>query len=293
MKLGLQVSNFTLPDGALHLADGLAKIAQLAESAGFHSLWLMDHLFQIPYIGSVDMEMLEAYTTLGFLAAKTETLQLGTMVTGVTYRHPGMLAKIVTTLDVLSKGRAWLGIGAAWFEREHSALGIPYPPVKERFERLRETLEIVQQMWSDDNGPYRGEHYQLSETVCVPGPLTQPHPPILIGGMGETKTLRLVAEHAQACNFFEHAGLKTLEHKLSVLKDHCQQVGRDYQTIEKTVLGQTVLKDQRSANKLLDKLEQLAQLGFDQAIYSFKDPLDETTFQLFAEEVIPKARILS
>lgn len=292
MKIGLQLSNFTLPGGPETIAAHLAKVAKRAEQVGFSSLWVMDHFFQIGHLGPASMDMLEAYTTLGYLAGSTETIQLGALVTGVTYREPGVLAKIVSTLDVLSQGRAWLGIGAAWYEREHKGLGVPFPPLSERFERLEETLEILTQMWSENNGAYGGKHYQLAETLCVPQPLRKPHPPILIGGMGERKTLRLVARYAQACNLFEFAGLDLLQHKLGVLRDHCEELGTDYDAISKTVLGQTSVNQASAAESLLRKLEKLAKLGFDQAIYSFKDPSDERAFDVFAELVIPRAERL-
>ena len=255
MKIGLQIANFSLSGGPGALSHLLKEIAVRAEEAGFHSLWVMDHFFQIPYLGPPEHEMLEAYTTLGYLAACTREIQLGTLVTGVTYRHPGVLAKIVSTLDVLSGGRAWLGLGAGWFEREHHGLGVPFPPVVERFEKLEETLKICLQMWSDNNGSFHGKHFQLQETLCVPQPLRRP--PVMIGGMGEKKTLRMVAEYGQACNLFEHAGLRTLEHKLQVLQEHCTRLGRDYRALSKTVLGQTSVSNSAAADKLIQKLQNL------------------------------------
>jgi F420-dependent oxidoreductase-like protein len=180
--------------------------------------------------------MLEAYTTLGYVAARTDRMTLGVLVTGVTYRHPGLLAKIVSTLDVLSEGRARLGIGASWYEREQRGLGVPVVPVAERFERLEETLQICLQMWSDDDGPYQGRHYQLAETRCVPQPISQPHPPILVGGGGEKKTLRLAARYADACNVFAISP-SDVAHKLDVLRSHCDAEGRDYDRIQKTLLA--------------------------------------------------------
>lgn len=288
MRLGLQLSNFTLSSGPSGLPTYLLEVARRADAGGFESLWVMDHFFQIEHMGPPEMDMLEGYTTLGFLAAATQRIKLGTMVTGVTYRHPGILVKTVTTLDVLSGGRAWLGIGAGWFEREHLGLGIPFPSTSERFQRLEETLQIALQMWSPDNGPFQGKHYQLAETLCVPQPLGRP--PILIGGMGEKKTLRLVAKYAQGCNFFEFAGLEALEQKLAVLAEHCRREGTSYQAIEKTVIGQTCLQSQKSADKLLAKLEKLSSLGFSQAIYSFKDPEDSQSLQLMTDYVIPRAK---
>jgi F420-dependent oxidoreductase-like protein len=187
-------------------------------------------------MGDVDEPMLEGYTTLGYVAAKTEKMTLGLLVTGVMYRHPGLLAKIVTTLDVLSQGRARLGIGASWYEREQRGLGVPVVPVAERFERLEETLQICLQMWSDDNGPYQGRHYDLTETRNYPPALSKPRPPIMIGGGGEKKTLRLVAKYADACNLFGGIDTAEVEHKLGVLRSHCEAEGRDYDSIEKTVL---------------------------------------------------------
>ena len=243
MKIGLQVPNFTWPGGPTNIATKLAEIATAADEAGFASLWVMDHFFQIGSrnpqsgLGPAEDEMLEGYSVLSYLAGITKNVKLGTMVTGVIYRHPGILAKTATTLDVLSKGRAYLGIGAAWNEREALGLGVPFPPVAERFERLEEALQIVLQMWSGKRAPYHGKYYQLAETLNSPQPLTKPHPPILIGGSGEKKTLRLVAQYADACNLFAAPDSEVLRHKLDVLKAHCERLGRDYAAIEKTTLG--------------------------------------------------------
>src|SRR5437588_8652543 len=223
MKLGLQIPSLTWPGGPAEIGPTLTEIARTADSAGYDSIWVMDHFFQIRGVGAAEEPMLEAYTTLGVLAAHTQHARLGTLVTGVTYRYPGILAKIVTTLDVLSGGRAWLGIGAAWNEEEHVGLGVPFPPLAERFERLEEALRICLQMWSDDDGPFEGKHYKLARTLNSPQALTRPHPPILIGGGGERKTLRLVARYADACNLF--AGPDELPHKLDVLRRHCEEVG--------------------------------------------------------------------
>ena len=212
-------------------------MARTADQAGFASIWVMDHFFQIGVVGPAEDPMLESYSTLSYLAAVTKQARLGTMVTGVIYRHPGLLLKQVTTLDVLSGGRAYLGIGAAWYEREALGLGVGFPPLKERFERLEEALQIAHQMWSGKVAEYQGKHYQLAETLNRPSPLSQPHPPILIGGMGEKKTLRLVAQYADACNLFAHAGAETIRQKLDVLRQHCADVGRNYADIEKTSLG--------------------------------------------------------
>ncbi|GAA4364830.1 LLM class F420-dependent oxidoreductase [Nocardioides caricicola] len=238
MRIGIHYANFTHPDWESTLLDRLTATARAADQGGAAWFTVMDHYFQMEDLGGPAEPMLEGYTTLGYLAAQTSNVRLGLLVTGATYRHPGLLAKIVTTLDVLSQGRAMLGIGAAWYDREHEGLGVPFPPMSERFERLEETLEVVKQMWSDEEGPYAGRHYRLAETVNVPPPVQRPHPPILIGGSGERKTLRLVAQHADACNVFGESP-ETIRHKLDVLRRHCDDVGRDYDTIEKTMIVTT------------------------------------------------------
>jgi F420-dependent oxidoreductase-like protein len=240
MKLGIHFANFTLPGGPEALAPTLAATARAAEDAGCTTFTLMDHWFQMEEFATSQDPMLEGYTSLGFLSGLTERMTLGLMVTGVTYRHPGLLAKIVTTLDVLSGGRALLGIGAAWYEREHLGLGVPFPPLGERFERLEETLQICHQMWSDDDGPYSGRHYQLAETICSPPPIQRPRPRILVGGSGERKTLRLVAQYADACNLFA-PDPAVVAHKLEVLDRHCDAEGRDPAAIQRTILGMAEL----------------------------------------------------
>ena len=236
MRLGLHYWNYSTPSDPAKIATTLGDTARIAEQAGVSTFTVMDHYFQMEQAGSVDEPMLEAYTTLGYVAGKTDRMTLGVLVTGVMYRHPGLLAKIVTTLDVLSGGRARLGIGASWYEREQRGLGVPVVPVAERFERLEETLQIGLQMWSDDDGPFSGRHYQLAETLCVPAPITRPHPPILVGGGGEKKTLLLAARYADACNVFGSSP-QDVAHKLDVLRSHCQDEGRDYDRIDKTVLA--------------------------------------------------------
>jgi len=236
MRLGLHYGNYSTPSDPARMAATLAETARVAEQGGFSAFTVMDHYFQMEQTGSAAEPMLEAYTTLGYLAGQTERMTLGVLVTGVMYRHPGLLAKIVTTLDVLSGGRARMGIGASWYEREQRGLGVPVVPVAERFERLEETLQICLQMWSEDTGPFSGRHHQLAETMCEPAPISQPHPPILIGGGGEKKTLLLVARYADACNVF---GISPddVAHKLDVLRSHCEDEGRDYDRIDKTVLA--------------------------------------------------------
>ena len=236
MRLGLHYWNYSTPPDPTGIADTLAETASVAEQAGFSTFTVMDHYFQMEHAGSAAEPMLEAYTTLGHVAALTERMTLGVLVTGVMYRHPGLLAKIVTTLDVLSGGRARMGIGASWYEREQRGLGVPVVPVAERFERLEETLQICLQMWSDDDGPFAGPHYQLAETLCVPAPISRPHPPIQVGGGGEKKTLLLAARYADACNLFGSSP-DDVGHKLDVLRSHCEDEGRDYDRITKTVLA--------------------------------------------------------
>jgi F420-dependent oxidoreductase-like protein len=287
MKLGLQLSNLSYAGGPSRLGENLARIARAADDAGYSSIWLMDHFFQIGQVGPVHADMLEAYTTLGYLAAHTTRARLGTMVTGVTYRHPGILAKQVTTLDVLSGGRAYLGVGAAWFEREHRALGVPFPPLKERFQRLEETLRICLQMWSDDIGPFEGRHYQLAETLNSPQSLSRPHPPILIGGSGEKQTLRLVAKYADACNLFGDPD--TVRHKLEVLRAHCEAVGRDYDSIEKTVLSRLDVgpNGEKSAQEV-DRLGALAEAGA-QTVIGYLNGVDTMKpIEAVGRDVIPR-----
>jgi len=237
VKVGVHLVGFSSPEGPSSIGPTLAAVGRAADEAGVANLSLMDHYFQLEMAGSATDPMLEGYTSLGFLAAHNQTADLQLLCTGVTYRHPGLLAKIVSTLDVLSGGRAVLGIGAAWYEREHHALGVQFPPVAERFERLEETLQILRQMWSDDDGPFEGRHYRLAETINSPQPLRRP--PIMIGGGGEQKTLRLVAKYADACNLFasERAGgPAAVAAKLDVLRAHCEREGTDSGAIDRTIL---------------------------------------------------------
>ena len=285
MKIGLQIPDFTTPGGPARLGADLATVARTADDAGFEFLAVMDHFFQIGVIGPPEREMLEAYSTLGFMAAHTSRAKLLTLVTGVTYRHPGILAKIVTTLDVLSGGRVWLGIGAAWNEEESRGLGVPFPPVAERFERLEETLQICQQMFRGDDSPYHGSHYQLERPLNSPLPLSQPRLPILIGGSGERKTLRLVARYAQACNLFPGPDLAR---KLDVLRGHCEAEGRDYDEIEKTCyfLFDVGEKGEKAA-QVVDQLGGLAEMGFQAAIGGVANVWDVTPLEIIGSEVIP------
>jgi F420-dependent oxidoreductase-like protein len=267
MKLGIHVVNFDVRGGTDALGATLARVGAAVEQAGIHNLSTMDHYFQMEMAGGPEKPMLEGYTTLGFLAAHTSSVELQLLVTGITYRHPGLLAKIVTTLDVLSGGRAMLGIGAAWYEREHLGLGVPFPPLAERFERLEETLQIVLQMWSDDDGPYSGEHYTLAETINAPRAIARPHPPIMIGGSGEKKTLRLVAEYADACNLFAgpQAGPDVIKAKLDVLEGHCRDQGTDFGRIRKTILWTgPVVPDGDGGRDFVEHMRGFAGVGIDE-----------------------------
>jgi F420-dependent oxidoreductase-like protein len=267
MRIGVHLVDFDLPGGPASLGPTLAATGRAAEEAGVDNLTLMDHYLQLDFLSRAEAPMLEGYTTLGFLAAHTSSVELQLLMTGVTYRHPGLLAKIVSTLDVLSGGRAALGLGAAWYEREHLALGVPFPPLAERFERLEETLRIVRQMWSDEDGPLVGKHYRLAETINSPQPLRTPRPPIMVGGGGERKTLRLVARYADACNVFagRGAGPEEVAHKLAVLREWCEREGRPYDEIRRTVLyNGPVGQDRTGAAAFVDEMRALADVGVDE-----------------------------
>ncbi|TFG98627.1 MAG: LLM class F420-dependent oxidoreductase [Myxococcales bacterium] len=288
MHLGLQLPSFTWPEGSAALATTLRRIATTADEGGFASVWVMDHFFQIPLVGPAENDMLEGYTTLAFLAAATRRARLGTLVTGVTYRNPGVLVKTVSTLDVLSGGRAMLGIGAAWFEREHQGLGVPFPPLRERFERLEDALRIAKQMWSGEVAAFEGTHHRMAETLCIPQPLQRPHPPILIGGMGEKRTLRLVARYADACNLFAFAGAAEVGRKLEVLRRHCDREKRDFDAIERTTLGTAHLAPgKQSPADVIRELRELAKVGVQHAIVNLPNVHEITPLETLAKEVIP------
>ena len=285
MKLGLQVVRFDWPGSPENIGGKLGEIARAADESGFSSLWVMDHFFQIGMVGPADLPMLEAYTTLSYMAAVTRRIRLGTMVTGVIYRHPGLLVKTVTNLDVLSGGRAYMGIGAAWNEQEAKGLGVPFPPLAERFERLEETLQIARQMWAGDRTPYHGKHYQLADPINSPMPLTKPHPPILIGGGGEKKTLRLVAQYADACNLFARTGTVEIARKLDVLKRHCEAIDRPYDEIERTALGQ--FNGATSPADLIAACRSLAKIGIQHFIFSLGNVHEIAPLVAIGREVIP------
>jgi F420-dependent oxidoreductase-like protein len=283
MQIGLQIPDFTRPEGPATLGPALAQVARTADEQGFDYVAVMDHFFQIASVGPSNHEMLEAYTTLGFLAAHTTRAKLLTVVTGAHYRRPGLLAKIVTTLDVLSQGRAWLGIGAGWNEEESLGLGLGFPPVAERFELLEETLQICLQMWRGDDVPYEGKHFQLTRPLNSPQSLQVPHPPIMIGGGGEKKTLRMVAKYADACNLF---ATPEVGRKLDILKEHCEREGRNYDDILKTVYYP--FDTSGGTEKIRTDLRQLSKLGFQAALGVVYDVYSITPLEIIGREVIPE-----
>ena len=275
MDIGFHIANFTWDVPDHQLAPTLARAATEAETSGIKRITVMDHFWQIRGIGTPEKPMLEGYTALGFLAAHTKSVLLHTLVTGVIYREPAILAKQITTLDVLSGGRAGLGIGAAWNEDESHGLGIPFPPTKERFERLEEAIQICLQMWSDDEGPYDGKYYHLGRTLNSPQNLSTPRPYLMIGGVGEQKTLRYVARYADACNIF---GSPEAAHKLDVLRHWCDVEERDYDTIEKTTT--TAITPDTDLDEFVGRLDELRELGFTAAYVSARrpDPLGAVEF---------------
>jgi F420-dependent oxidoreductase-like protein len=299
MRLGLWFSNYTWQEDQGTLGDTFATIAQRAERAGLSSLWLPDHFFQVPFFGSPEQNMLEAWTALAFVAGRTNRIKLGTMVTGVTYRHPGVLLKTATTLDVLSHGRAYLGLGSGWYEDEHHGLGIPFPPRAERFERLEETLQIAHQMWSDEVKPYAGKHYHLAHPLNVPQAVQKPHPPLLVGGAGERKTLRLVAQYADACNLtLSTVGEHNLPQKLEVLHAHCQALGRPYEEIEKTTTSRLhITRDGRDQTMTpaaaVEHFAALAAQGIDHALFYLPNVMDPEPFELLGNVIVPEVSKLA
>jgi F420-dependent oxidoreductase-like protein len=285
MQIGLQIPSFTWPG---EIRATLSEIVRTAEKAGFSSIWVMDHFFQLEMFGDAAQPMLEAYSTLNYIAAQTSKVKLGTLVTGVVYRHPGALIKTVTTLDVLSGGRAYFGVGAAWYEREARGLGLPFPKIQHRFEILEETLQTAKQMWSGKRDSFIGKHYHLAETISSPQPLSKPHPKILIGGMGEKRTLRLVAQYADACNLFTYSGLEVINHKLKVLKKHCETIGRPYDEIERTALGTTNLSSgNMSTDDVIEMCKGLANESIEHVILNMPNVNEINPLEKFGEEIIP------
>ncbi len=288
MKFGLQINRFDWPGAPASIGPKFAEIARTAEAAKFDSIWVMDHYYQIePGLGSKEDPMLEAYSALNFAAAVTERVRLGVLVTGVVYRHPAFLIKQVSTLDVLSGGRANLGIGAAWYWQEAQGLGFPFPSTGERFEQLEEVLTLAKQVWAGDFSAYKGKHFKLEAPINSPQPLSQPHPPILIGGEGEKKTLRLVAQYGDACNLFARNGIESTTKKLGVLRDHCEHLGRDYDEIEKTVLGSIDLSA-NGASEAVDHIGSFTEIGIQHYILSIPNVSEIEPIERFGSELIPQ-----
>jgi F420-dependent oxidoreductase-like protein len=311
MKLGLQMTYFTYPGGTARLGETFGRIVRDAESAGFYSAWVMDHFFQIGGWGPPERDMLEAYSALSYAAALTSRIKLGAMVTGVTYRYPGILIKTATTLDVLSGGRSYFGIGAAWNEKEHAGLGVPFPPLKERFELLEETLQLAHQMWSDEAEPFEGKQLHLARALNSPNSVQRPHPPIMIGGDGEQKTFRFIAKYGDACNLIiitgrgadYMRGVPYAERKFAVLRERCDEVGRPYTDIEKTTLsGIVITKDGKmpegaleigeeqalmSPAQAIEYFHALAEIGVDHAIFNSITMHLPGAFDVWAEEIVP------
>ena len=289
MIIGLQIPSFKYPGGTTAIRPILKEIVTTAEGAGFSSLWVMDHYYQIKGLfGEAYTDpMMESYTTLGYFAGLTEKVSLGVMVTGVIYRHPSVLLKMVNTLDILSGGRAYLGIGAAWYEEEAKGFGIPYPSTSTRFELLEDNLRLAKTLWNSDETAFEGKHFSAPAITNNPRPLSKPHPRILIGGMGPQKTLRMVAQYADACNLFEGAGSDNMQKALDMLKAHCERLGRDYDTIEKTSLGTVHLSGQDTVESTLNRLKKLSEMGFSHAIFNMPDVYKITPLETFAKEIIP------
>jgi F420-dependent oxidoreductase-like protein len=280
MRIGVNVMDMTWPGGPAAIAPKAAGIIDRCEQAGIHSFWAMDHFFQVPPIAgsAVDEPVLEGWALLAWAAGRTRTIELGTLVTAAHFRYPGHLGKLATTFDVLSGGRSWLGIGAGWNEQECRGLGVPFPPLAERFERLEESLQILRQMFAGDASAFAGKHFRLERPLNVPGPIRRP--PIMIAGGGERRTLRLVAEYGDACNLFDY---EDVSHKLDVLRGHCADVGRPYDEIVKTTAG--FLGEQRDLSAVTERLAGLAEIGIDLAILVPPDPFEQGLYDFLAELV--------
>ena len=286
MYIGLQIPSFKVPGGAAAIRPMLKDVVTTAEAAGFYSLWVMDHYYQIKGLFG------EAYTTLGYLAGLTEKAYLGVLVTGVIYRHPSVLMKMVNTLDILSGGRAYLGIGAAWYEEEAKGYGIPYPSTSERFEQLEDNLKLAKALWASDETSFAGKHFSAPAITNNPRPLSQPHPRILIGGTGPNKTLRMVAQYADACNIGDWVGTENMQKALDTLKEHCTALGRDYDSVEKTALSTANLSGSDTVESLINRLKKLSGMGFSQVIFNMPDVYKITPLETFAKEIIPAGAAL-
>ena len=289
MHIGLQIPSFKYPGGTAAIRPKLKEIVTTAEEADFYSLWVMDHYYQIKGLfGEAYTDpMLEAYTTLGYFAGLTEKARLGVLVTGVIYRHPAVLMKMVNTLDILSGGRAYFGIGAAWYEDEAKGNGIPYPPTSERFEQLEDSLKLAKALWASDEISFTGKHFSAPAITNNPRPLSSPHPRIMIGGTGPNKTLRMVAQYADACNIGDWVGSENMQKSLDTLKEHCEALGRDYDTIEKTCLGTVNLSAKDTVSSVISRVKELSAMGFTHAIFNMPDVSSITPLKTFAKEIIP------
>ncbi|MDQ6866794.1 MAG: LLM class F420-dependent oxidoreductase, partial [Thermoproteota archaeon] len=282
------------------IVDSLKNLVTRAENRGFDSFWVMDHFHQIPFVGKPEEPMLESWTTISVLAGMTTKIKLGTLMTGIIYRHPSILAKIAASLDVLSKGRLFMGIGAAWNEEESSAYGIPFPSAKERFLRLEEAIQIIRKMWTEEpSASFNGQYYQIKNAFCNPKPVQKPSPPIMVGGSGERQTLRIVAKYADACNLFGSA--ETVKRKLSILKEHCRSVGRDYDSILKTKLGVVVIDDDKeTARKRLqqiskgipeEQINEFAIYGTSEDVLRQKESLEDVGIQYLIVDLEPSREV--
>lgn len=295
MHIGLQIPSFKYPGGTAAIRPKLKEIVTTAEAAGFHSVWVMDHYYQIKGLfGEAYTDpMMEAYTTLGYLAGLTEKAYLGVMVTGVVYRLPSILLKMVNTLDIVSGGRAYLGLGAAWYQEEAEGFGVPYPSTGERFEWLEDTLQLAHALWNGDETSFTGKRFSAPQITNNPRPVSQPHPRILIGGSGPKKTLRMTAQYADACNLFEDYGRERLQEILSTLRGHCERLGRSYDAIEKTSLGTAHLSaDKDTVDSIMERLKVLSDLGFTHAIFNMPNVYEITPLEIFGKEIIPAAAAL-
>ena len=291
MHIGLQIPSFKYPGGTAVIRPKLKEIVTTAEESGFYSLWVMDHFYQIKGLfGEAYTDpMMEAYTTLGYFAGLTEKAYLGVLVTGVIYRHPSVLMKMANTLDILSGGRAYLGIGAAWYEEEAKGFGIPYPTTAVRFEQLEDNLQLAKALWAGDEASFEGKHFSAPAITNNPRPLSQPHPRIMIGGTGPKKTLRMVAQYADACNFGAWVGTENMQKALDTLKGHCERLGRDYDTIEKTSLSTVHLSGEDTVQSVMNQIEELSGMGFSHAIFNMPDVYEIAPLETFAKEIIPAA----
>lgn len=291
MYIGLQIPSFKVPGGPAAIRSKLKEIVTTAEQAGFYSLWVMDHFYQIHGLfGEAYTDpMLESYTTLGYFAGLTEKSYLGVLVTGVIYRYPSILMKMINTLDILSGGRTYLGIGAAWYENEAKGFGIPYPSTAERFELLEDNLKLAKALWASDEISFQGKQISAPAITNNPRPLSTPHPRIMIGGTGPNKTLRMVAQYADACNIGDWVGKENMQKALDILKEHCEALGRDYDTIEKTSLCTVNLSGKDTADSILRQIRELSKMGFTHAIFNMPDVYEIAPLKTFASHIIPAA----